>query len=414
MLVPAMMGVALASPAVSAPPITQPKAVIPLCAGLQIVTAVSQANGDYESIKTVEGADDQSVRISYASESLETDFLSEAFGQMKSTKVARTLRREDLLNANFYQQRFFADMPALVPESTVIGTSSAVLKTLKAKGSVEFRISNAYSGEPGIDRQVRPNVYDFQNVADLVIDRTAAVTVPVIVNDVKVDLPAIRATADFAGDKAEFFFLDDEANPLTLKFRIGIDAVAPPNKEMIELCKTMQGTSPDMSKALCGQTQGGDAESLQVVKISYRCAVPAQIPVQAQPAEPPAAVLASPIEQALAETGKAEIYDIYFSFDSDRLREESAPSLKEIADVLTRHPAWRLAVNGHTDSVAGDAYNLDLSARRAAAVKAALIAKYRIDPKRLETAGFGETQPKDTNVTLQGRARNRRVELVKQ
>ena len=74
---------------------------------------------------------------------------------------------------------------------------------------------------------------------------------------------------------------------------------------------------------------------------------------------------------------------------------------------------WKLGIGGHTDSIASDAYNLDLSTRRAAAVKAALTTSYAVDPQRLTTAGYGESRPKDRNDTLEGRARNRRVELVR-
>jgi len=88
--------------------------------------------------------------------------------------------------------------------------------------------------------------------------------------------------------------------------------------------------------------------------------------------------------------------------------------LKEIAEVLKRHPAWKLSVGGHTDGIGGDAFNLDLSKRRAAAVKDALVKKYAIEATRLSTAGFGKSQPKDTNDTLEGRAHNRRVELIRQ
>jgi len=122
---------------------------------------------------------------------------------------------------------------------------------------------------------------------------------------------------------------------------------------------------------------------------------------------------ADALEKALADTGHVDVYSIYFSFNSDVIREESGPTLKEIAEVMRRHPDWKLGVNGHTDNIGAEQYNLDLSKRRAAAVKQALVARYTIAAVRLTTSGFGKSQPKDTNDTLEGRARNRRVELVK-
>ena len=95
------------------------------------------------------------------------------------------------------------------------------------------------------------------------------------------------------------------------------------------------------------------------------------------------------------------------------IREESEPTLEEIADLMRRHPEWKLSINGHTDNIASDAYNLDLSRRRAAATVNALTSRYGVDPSRLASAGSGESSPKDTNDTLEGRALNRRVELIR-
>jgi outer membrane protein OmpA-like peptidoglycan-associated protein len=171
-----------------------------------------------------------------------------------------------------------------------------------------------------------------------------------------------------------------------------------------------------------GSTKPSDSEVLQVVSISYRCTAPpppvaAEAPTAQAPAAPSAPALsmgASQLEQALEQDKAAQIYDIHFSFNSADIRDESLPRLKEIADVMKRHPDWRLAVNGHTDNIASDSYNLDLSKRRAAAVKDALVKRYAVDAARLTTAGFGESQPQDSNDTLEGRARNRRVELIRQ
>lgn len=88
--------------------------------------------------------------------------------------------------------------------------------------------------------------------------------------------------------------------------------------------------------------------------------------------------------------------------------------LREISEALRKHPEWKLTINGHTDNVGGDAFNLDLSKRRSGAVRIALSETYHIDPARLSTAGFGASQPKESNATVEGRAKNRRVELVRQ
>ena len=116
-------------------------------------------------------------------------------------------------------------------------------------------------------------------------------------------------------------------------------------------------------------------------------------------------------ENALAKKEVAEIYGIYFSFNSADIRPESERVLKEIAGVLDTHPDWKLRVDGHTDGIGNDAANLDLSRRRASAVKDALVKRYGSDGRRLSTGGYGESVPQATNETPEGRARNRRVEL---
>jgi len=176
-----------------------------------------------------------------------------------------------------------------------------------------------------------------------------------------------------------------------------------------------------MGNVHCDTPNGGDRDVLKVVKIAYRCPVSAPAGSGGgggtgggqMPGSLGAAAGGGDLETQLAKQQKVDIYSIYFSFNSDAIRDESAPTLKEIADIMTRHPDWRLAVNGHTDGIGADQYNLDLSKRRAAAVVRALVTRYHIGADRLKSAGFGKSQPKDTNDTLEGRARNRRVELMR-
>jgi outer membrane protein OmpA-like peptidoglycan-associated protein len=119
------------------------------------------------------------------------------------------------------------------------------------------------------------------------------------------------------------------------------------------------------------------------------------------------------IEAALGTQCRVEVPGIYFDFDRATLKPESGHALTTIADLLRRHPDWSLRIEGHTDNVGGDAYNQDLSTRRAAAVQGALVREFAIAPVRLTSAGFGAHRPVETNDTIAGRARNRRVELVR-
>jgi outer membrane protein OmpA-like peptidoglycan-associated protein len=72
-----------------------------------------------------------------------------------------------------------------------------------------------------------------------------------------------------------------------------------------------------------------------------------------------------------------------------------------------------VTIEGHTDSIGGPRYNQDLSERRAAALKGELVGRHKVAPVRLGTRGFGASRPLEPNTTLEGRARNRRVELVR-
>jgi OmpA-OmpF porin, OOP family len=116
---------------------------------------------------------------------------------------------------------------------------------------------------------------------------------------------------------------------------------------------------------------------------------------------------------AIAESGRVATQGIYFDTGSDRIRPESGPTLKEIADMLREHSELRIAIEGHTDNVGAAQANQQLSERRAAAVKAALVSQHGVDASRLQSKGLGATKPSSPNDTPEGRQNNRRVELVK-
>jgi OOP family OmpA-OmpF porin len=189
-----------------------------------------------------------------------------------------------------------------------------------------------------------------------------AVAFKVIVNDLPVDLPAVHARGRLGGQAAELWILDDRLNPLALRWTIG-------------------------------------ERRLQVIRLSFP-------PEKSSPS--------ARIERALANDGRAPVYGIRFGFESDRIQDESEPVLREIAMALEQNPGLSLGLEGHTDNIGSDPSNLELSMRRAAAVKKALVERYQVDARRLRAIGYGASRPKDTNDTLEGRARNRRVELVKE
>ena len=110
---------------------------------------------------------------------------------------------------------------------------------------------------------------------------------------------------------------------------------------------------------------------------------------------------------------RVELPGVYFAFNSARIDPASDRALAQVAAVLARHPDWRLAVEGHTDSVGTAAANQTLSARRAEAVRARLAERHGVDTRRLDGSRVRREPPAESNATIEGRARNRRVELVR-
>ena len=121
---------------------------------------------------------------------------------------------------------------------------------------------------------------------------------------------------------------------------------------------------------------------------------------------------AKQMQESISETGRIALYGIYFDFDKAVVKPESQPTLEQINALLSASPKLRVLIVGHTDSKGSLKYNRDLSQRRAQAVVKALIKQYKINPSRLVPAGVGYLAPVASNKTEEGRAKNRRVELV--
>jgi len=327
-------------------------AIVPLQPGLTIVDAWHTADGDYELIENIDSIAPDSVRL----------FLSDG---KNHNEAYRTVCREDLQQAHTYKTGFSTGDPEVFPGSTLFSVSAKVLNDLKSKGRADFtyaQIVDEGDEKAGITasrRFVHEGFTWDEWSGEILRVEEGDVQVPVIVNDQRVQLPAVHAKGMLGKELTDLWVVDDPLDPVTLRF-------AQPSSKF----------------------------SLQVVKLSF--AGEAQI------------------EESLKKKGTAEIHGIYFDFGSDEIRSESEPVLKEIADTMTTNPAWNLHIEGHTDNIGGDQYNQALSERRAAAVKVALVERFHITDSRLSTAGFGASRPKESNDTLEGRARNRRVELVRQ
>jgi outer membrane protein OmpA-like peptidoglycan-associated protein len=379
-----------------APPelVSSPSAKIPLRVSLHLVVAGNDPlQGDYESIFVIDRVTDQEVHIKGSQEYPKPTDLGRLLGLPAGKKeltpninCGRTVLRADLENsAENHGYICVGNQENKFPGTTALGISRNTLMELKTRGEApftthedpikamikSFKDTATGSGDateflnrlipvPGSPPPATPAIHcTLRRVG------TGDVAVPVMVNGQQVELPALHVVCQNAddNDKHEGYILDDPDNPLSL----------------------------------AGQSQSEG--SSQIIRISWNADTPDA---------------ANRIEQELQKNGRAKVYGIYFDFASDVLRPESKTVLDEIAEVMRKHPDWKLRVEGHTDNIGGDPYNLDLSNRRAAAVKQALVTQYRIEAGRFSAAGFGASRPVAPNNTMEGRALNRRVELVRE
>jgi outer membrane protein OmpA-like peptidoglycan-associated protein len=396
--------------------------VLPMRKGLRIITAIQQSAGDYESIKEIRSVNEEGVLMDYSADNIpqpENPFMNEqekaaAKKVKRSVHSSRKILSADLQSSHEYAESFGEMQPLSMPNTTALGISSSTLNDLLTKGESPFTyqevgmkgaLGGLLGGLAGMTDQMKKNnpnagtpedqkaqqaMKDLQNLGKVncTLKRTdqKIYSFPVLLNDERVQLPAIRANCKSDDGKlAEFYFLNDSQNPLSLTWKVG-------KSDRLQVVK-LEYTQQVSEKAQGGgktSTSGGAGVDLET------------------------SGAAKQLEQKLEQQEKVRIYGIYFDFASAEIKPQSKDVLDEIAAVMNAHPDWKLSVAGHTDNIGGDAFNMQLSQQRADAVKQALVTQYKISPERLTTAGYGASSPVETNDTMEGRARNRRVELSKQ
>ncbi len=142
---------------------------------------------------------------------------------------------------------------------------------------------------------------------------------------------------------------------------------------------------------------------------------PAPVPVKEEPkpapvVEPAPAPAPKEAWKVIMEEKPVVIEGANFDFDSSKLKPSADAKLQQVVDFATKYPEANMEVSGHTDNVGSDAYNLKLSEKRAAVVKASLVKK-GVAANRISTKGYGKTKPIADNKTKAGRAANRRAEI---
>jgi outer membrane protein OmpA-like peptidoglycan-associated protein len=341
---------------------------IPVAPGVTFVIAVSNsassgrsntgehiAQGDYETVVTI-----TAVNADGVSQTAFIDGVDES-GVRRQSSIQRQVLAPDLANSHLQILGFHSADPPVLPGTTSLGPSLAVTRELLTTGKTAYSFRNFASRDTISGTLSRE---DGENVK-----------FPVLVNGRRVELSAIRATGLMASGSAtrpfEHYILDHPQYPVSLRIAYGPRDGAFPFKA-------------DFAR--------------EIVRIDF----PAQ--------------QASALSEALAKNCRVEVPGIYFDFNEATLKSQSAHALQEIANALAKQPQLQLhiSIEGHTDNIGDDPYNDDLSARRAAAVKTALERDFHVDVANIATKGYGARRPVESNDTLAGRARNRRVELVRE
>lgn len=333
---------------------------IPLKEGTVYTSAVAYPAGDEEHILTLTALDDQSATFSVAFRSLKDPALNQTF--------TRRVRREDLAQGHRINQVFQDGDPDSFPGSTFMHMSTAALGEIKRSGQTALVLGSLkdYQGmaaPASILSVVMSGRKYFRGILKRV--GTGTSMIPVLVNGKRELLPAIETSGSFSvgSDVIQMhrWWLDDPDNAVILR-------------------------------------SGSGKHSGQLVRIDF------------PPDKPQASVLAMELDSGDCRAG---LNGIYFDTASADLLPQSKPALVAVAKLMREHPAWTIAIEGHTDNVGGGAFNLKLSQRRAASVRDALVTQFKVPASRLTASGFGASRPIAINTSLDGRAANRRVELTR-
>lgn len=340
---------------------------------------------DTEGVYTVVGGDDERVSFRFFFSAPPDSTAGKLLDGLPHS-LDRTVRREDLRFAARLTVMYGSTDPERLPGQTFGTTSSAVLQTLRDTGKVAFVLGvnepeQGLAALASLATGIRPSGAPGSGTAFVASGVTAMLSsmsvsrhyyrgtlervgaadepFPVLLDGRRTTVPAVHVQGTFTfNDRTimpHIWWLDDANNPLTLKWAIG------------DVYETV--TRID-------RPRGGA------------------------------------VANALAGTScRAELSGVYFTTASAQVLDASLPALERFAALLGEHPDWRVTIEGHTDNVGSAAYNLDLSTRRADAVREVLTRRLGVPGTRLQSRGFGLTRPVETNGTDEGRAHNRRVEV---
>jgi outer membrane protein OmpA-like peptidoglycan-associated protein len=343
---------------------------IPLVTGLVLGSVLHSPIGEREDVLEIKSADAGGVHYAWHERSITSD------GDTTTGFRKRFVSANDLAGAPRFDDVFGPD-EQVRPGFTALSLSSAVYRQLRDAGRASYsmmiipREARAKALTTGTALDALFTAQRVRYKGSLTAISSAPEQFPLLLNGLRTAMPALHIRGDVANglrrSEWDVWVLADSAHPLILKSVLEGDVF-----------QMVRADLPDSQLSKRGAPIDGRLLEEELVK---RC--------------------------------RLELPGVYFAFGTAAIDPISDRALAELAEALATHPGWTFTVEGHTDSVGTVAANQALSRRRAEAVRARLAERYGLDTHAWGAVGYGASRPKESNATIEGRARNRRVELVR-
>jgi len=332
--------------------------LVPVAQGLSIVSALHFPDGDRENQVVLSGVAPEGVTYTWR-------FDQHGGNGPRQGEISRFVSANDLASAPRLNAVFQGQGQQETPGYTAITISRATYRQVVAAGKATYAMTNLEDAMHDVAGGAAGGLLSSRLTyrGQLTSVSPSIDSVPVMLAGRRTKLPARHLHGAFAFQDqplaADLWVLADTAHPLILKTAIGNDV-------------------------------------FQTIRIDFPTP-----PVKRE-------------ESELERNCRMELPGVYFAFNSAELDPASEPALTGVATLLQHHSDWTFTIEGHTDSIGTAASNAKLSTARAEAVRSDLVARHGVAATRLTAVGFGATRPRESNATIEGRARNRRVELARQ